>query len=142
MSSTPPAEAFVAFALRADYEDTYAGGLIVADDKDFDVKAELDAGDGVIVTANPGVIQALTDYPALKRVAVPEDRLPKEQDDNGPTVKELKARAAELELATSGTKADLIERIEAAEAAALADADTDSDDSTDTDQGAGDGATD
>lgn len=132
---TASAEGFVAYSLRAEYEDNYTGGLIVAGDSDFDVKAELDAGDGTIVTDVPAEIQALDDYPALKRVAVPADRLPREAPDPDEASKaDLVKQAEELGVSTSGTKAELAERI----AAALDDANLLADDEDD--QGAGDGA--
>lgn len=139
---TRSAEGFLAYALRAEYEDIYTGGLIVAGDSDFDVKAELDAADGVIVTDSPAIIQALDDYPALKRVPLPDDWY--DRQVGGPPVEkpvvdetskdDLKKQAEDLGLATSGTKAELAERI----AAALEAADQAGND----DQGAGDGADD
>lgn len=57
----------------------FTGGVIVIpddrlDSDSFDVRARLDEGDGVIVVdANDvGVINALDEYPPLKRVAVPD----------------------------------------------------------------------
>lgn len=127
MSTEPaPAEAFVGFALTAEYADTYGGGLIVAGDADYDVKAELDAGDGIIVTANPAVITALDDYVALERVDVPAERIPTPTTE--PTKADLLAQAEELgiDVPSRATKAELEELIAAAQ-------------TTDTDN-AGDGA--
>jgi hypothetical protein len=71
MSPTTAEDGRVAFALTAEYADNYGGGIIVAGDRDYNVKAELDAQDGIIVTDDPAVITALTDYVALERVPVP-----------------------------------------------------------------------
>lgn len=65
----------VAYALRADYQDTFQGGVIHVGDRDFDVAAELEKGGGYIVvdTAEWGVgalVAALDANAALKRTAV------------------------------------------------------------------------
>jgi len=74
--STTPAEAFVGYALRDEYADNYGGGQIAIAGETYDVAAELDAGDGLIVTASPTVITALDQYDlALERVEIPADRL-------------------------------------------------------------------
>lgn len=80
----------VAFTLRDEYAGTvvqredendegrevpvFTGGLITVSDQDFDVRAELDAGDGYIVVAsgNAALVDALDNYPALKRAASPD----------------------------------------------------------------------
>lgn len=59
----------------------FSGGVLRAGDRDIDVRAELDAGDGRIVLndADPAeqpAIVVLDAYPALKRVAAHEDDQP------------------------------------------------------------------
>lgn len=82
----------VAYALREEYQGTtvqnidgedrevpvFTGGVIRAGEDDFDVREALDEGDGVIVVAetSSGLLSALDEYPALKRVAVPEGAAP------------------------------------------------------------------
>lgn len=78
----------VAFALTADYEGTveiegeqvpvFGGGLLNVGDGDFDVAQALDAGGGTIAVhaGDAPLIGLLDEYPALKRVAVPEDATP------------------------------------------------------------------
>lgn len=119
---TRSAEGFYAYALTAEYEDNYGGGLIVAGDSDFDVKAELEKADGIIVTDSPAIIQALDDYVALKRVALPDDWYDRQvggpptvvPDPDEVTKADLIKQAESLGLATSGNKTELTERIAAA----------------------------
>jgi hypothetical protein len=105
----------VAYALTAAYEGTvtavvdgreqelprFTGGLVNIGpsleapdkgDRTLDLRAELDAGDGVIVVdeSDTGAVLALDESPALKKVAVPE----RAKDLGAPerrTVAELKA---------------------------------------------------
>jgi hypothetical protein len=82
-----------AYALRAEYEGTtdvtledgatetrptFGGGLLAVGDGDFDVAAELQAGDGVIVVHRDDaqLVELLDAYPALKHVGIPRDPTP------------------------------------------------------------------
>lgn len=70
----------VAFQLRADYEGKdFAGTVNVSGSDLYDVAAELQQGNGIIVTDDESVISALDAYPALKRTQVPDDRKSKEK---------------------------------------------------------------
>lgn len=65
----------VAYELRADYVDTFAGGLLRAGDRDLNIAELLEQGGGTIVVdaaATPLEVAILDDYPALKRVKAPE----------------------------------------------------------------------
>lgn len=63
----------VAFALRADYDDgTFAGTVALPNGATYDVREALDAGKGTIVTDDSDVTEALSLYPAVKTVAVPD----------------------------------------------------------------------
>lgn len=105
----------VAYALREDYAGTveqdgvqvplYTGGSLAIDDdrQHFDVRAELDDGDGTIVVTETDLplVIALDQYPPLKRVKVPAGRPPA-----NPYAKVnaagLRARASELGLEVHG----------------------------------------
>jgi hypothetical protein len=67
----------VAFDLRAPYRpdgsQPLAGGTVgLPDGTLVDIAAELEQGDGVIVTDDPRVAQALSEVPVLKSTSVPE----------------------------------------------------------------------
>lgn len=60
----------IAYALRADYEDSYTGGLLaVGTDRTINVREELDTGGGRIVVDenDEQLLTVLDHYPALKR---------------------------------------------------------------------------
>lgn len=74
-----------AFALRAEYEGTvtqdgvevpaFTGGVLaIPDGRSYNVREALDEGNGTIVVGDDDHILAgvLSEYPALKSVAVPE----------------------------------------------------------------------
>lgn len=106
--STTPAEAFVGYALTADYQDTYTGGVLAIDGQDFDVAAELEAGDGLIVTASPNLITALDQYDlALERVEIPADRIAEAQAEHD----QLAEAGAELEAAGDLTVDEAVEQL-------------------------------
>lgn len=99
-----------AFALRAEYEGTvpqdvdgvtvdvpaFTGGVIAVAGREqaFDVREALEAGAGVIVVADsdPALALALSEYPPLKRVEVPDDAEAVDQYA-GMTVADLRAEA-------------------------------------------------
>lgn len=65
----------VAYALRADYQDRFAGGVLNAGGESFDVAAALKDGNGAILvdttTAHGQTLADVLDgYPALKRTTV------------------------------------------------------------------------
>lgn len=78
----------IAYALREEFTGTveqdgetvpvFTGGVIRAGDTDIDVRAELDAGGGVIVVDEraAGSVVHLDEYPPLKRVKAPKDAKP------------------------------------------------------------------
>jgi hypothetical protein len=117
----------IAYGLRAEYDGTveqdgetvpvYTGGIIAVDGHDFDVRAELDAGNGSIVVdeSNAPLIRALDEYPALKRVATPEDGEPISRWD-GESVSELRAELKVRDLPSSGNRDELVARLEASDA--------------------------
>lgn len=62
-----------AFELRDDVDpELFGGSVTLQSGIAWDVREALDDGDGVIVSADPALIHALDNYPALKRVGVPE----------------------------------------------------------------------
>lgn len=63
----------IAYSLRSEYEENYAGGLLtVGEDRTFDVAEELEAGNGYITIDDQDhmLVTVLDDYPALKRTTV------------------------------------------------------------------------
>lgn len=66
----------IAYALRAEYEDSYVGGVLCVgpNGESLDTKQALEEGDGVIVVADHDqfAVTALDHAPAFKRVAVPD----------------------------------------------------------------------
>lgn len=60
----------IAYALRADHEDTFGGGVLAVGDESLDVAAALKAGNGLIrVEETDTLTQAVLDgYPPLERV--------------------------------------------------------------------------
>lgn len=129
-----------AYGLRAEYDGTvetdlgdgavtvpkFSGGVLAVAGEDFNVREELDAGEGVIVVdaANVALVNALEEYPALKRVAVTPDLEQRHAAaGDGRSVRELKTALKALEQPVSGTRAELLARLADAEAAA-ADTDT------------------
>lgn len=132
----------IAYALREEFEGTvevfdtqedfdagngrevpkFAGGTFaIGEGETFDVAAELEEGEGVIVVDDRDqvLVMALDEYPALKRVAVPEGREPLREYD-GQSVGTLRAECRRRGLAVGGTKPQLIERLEANDAAVAA----------------------
>lgn len=127
----------VAYALREAYAGTveqeldgqtvevprFLGGLIAVDDaRDFDVRAELDAGDGIIVVdeTDAALIRVLDAYPPLKHVAAPADAEPSSSKYEGIGVTQLRAELRRRELETSGTRDELVARLEANDQAVAA----------------------
>jgi len=126
----------ISYALRAEFDGTvtqelddgtsvevpaFTGGLITAGDRDVDIRVELDAGDGTIVvddTADPALILALDNYPALKRTGTPEGSEPINPYANQP-IANLRERATALglELYGSPKKAELAAGLLAADQA-------------------------
>lgn len=79
-AETAPAEDRVAFRLAAEYADSYDGGVIaITGGGDLNVGRELEAGNGVITTADPATIAALDAYRPLERATTPapEPKAPK-----------------------------------------------------------------
>lgn len=117
----------IAWALRDEYAGTvlqrehdedpgtevpkFSGGVISAAARDLNIGELLAEGDGVIVLELPdqAVITALDDYPALKRVPVPEGATPLDTPLEGLKLADLRDRAKALELEGAGglTKAEL-----------------------------------
>jgi len=86
----------VAYALRADSEDSFAGGVLNVGDEDFDVAAQLKKGDGYIVvetaTGYGTTLAAVPDhYTPLKRVPVTQAL--KAVDEPDPPAKPARGRA-------------------------------------------------
>jgi hypothetical protein len=117
----------IGYALRAEYDGTvedfdgqpspiFLGGVLAVDGHDFDVRAELDKGNGTIVVdeANVILVNTLDEYAPLKRVSVSDDAPAITSYDERP-VAELKADLASRGLATTGPKADLVARLTAAD---------------------------
>lgn len=117
-----------AYGLRAEYDGTvdldgetvpiFRGGLLAVDGApDFDVRAELDAGAGVIVVddTNTALTFVLDEHPALKRVPAPEHR-----DAIGPydgmNTDDLRAELRNRALPAGGRKDELVARLEADDA--------------------------
>lgn len=66
----------LAYALRADYEGIFRGGILALDgDRSFDTAQALEEGDGTIIVddANIPLVLALDAFPALKRVSLPDN---------------------------------------------------------------------
>lgn len=99
--------------------DVFQGGRVaLSDGSTFDVGEKLAESDGLIVveTSNDFLTNVLDSYPALKRTAVPEGASP--NADLGSLSKAaLKQRAAAAELKTSGSKDELVARLQAHRAA-------------------------
>lgn len=62
----------IAYALRAEYLDSYLGGVVAVGTGSLDIKAALDEGDGQIVVPEDEhlTVCVLDDYPALERTTV------------------------------------------------------------------------
>jgi len=127
----------VAYALREAYAGTvqqledgqpvevpvYLGGLLAVDDeRDIDVRAELDAGDGTIVVDETDLelVRILDEYPPLKRVAAPADAAPTSSKYEAVKAPDLRDELRRRELDATGTKPELIARLEAHDAAVAA----------------------
>lgn len=97
------------------------GNFARPDGTTFDVGAELEEGDGIIVVDDRDqvVVESLKLYPALKQVPVPEDREALTEYD-GASRAALRAEAKWRGLAGSGTKEELAERLKANDAAVQA----------------------
>lgn len=133
----------IAFALREDYAGTvevdgaevpvFTGGLLAVADRDVDVRAELDAGAGIIVVADhdAALAEALAAYPALKRVAVPDGSDPVEPYV-GLTVPELRAelKLRELTVDANARRDDLVTALLEHDSALAAGVDATDPDST------------
>lgn len=112
----------VAFQLRAEFRDTFAGAHVNAgpNGEALDTAEALKEGDGTIVLADEQAhaIQSLDEHPQFKRVSVPQDAEPvavadgyEELNVDGPDG--LKALLRQRDLPTTGTKDELIERLRA-----------------------------
>ncbi|HEU4657901.1 MAG TPA: SAP domain-containing protein [Capillimicrobium sp.] len=98
----------IAFALNDEYRETFAGATVArGDGSGFDVGGALKDGDGVIVVdeADHQLIDLLRAVDALEEVDAPTS-----YEDMG--VKALRAAAKRRGLPTSGTKSELIKRLE------------------------------
>lgn len=108
----------IAFALRAEYEDTYLGGVLAVGNTSLDVKARLEEGDGTIVVseADTMTLTVLDAYPALKRVPVPKDDPPPVTDRfEAMTVAELRDEAKTLGVDSPGkTRDEILANVRAA----------------------------
>lgn len=65
----------VAYALRADFEASFVGGVLNVADRDFDVAKQLSDGHGFVLVNTDDqhatlLTAVLDEYPALKRVPV------------------------------------------------------------------------
>lgn len=86
----------IAFALRADYEGVYTGGVIVVGyDRTLNVLEALEEGSGQIVVPENDVelVTALDGYIALKRVGAADDADATVDRYEGLTVSQLRAEA-------------------------------------------------
>ena len=125
----------ITFDLLADYEGDveiepgvivpkFTGGAVhLGDGRAFDVREELEAGGGIIAVEPTDylLLNALTEYPALKRVESHADDVePTVGKYDGLNAAALRAEAQRRELATAGSKADLVERLTAHDAAVAA----------------------
>lgn len=116
------------------------GRLALADGTTFDVGEKLEDGGGLIVVddSNLFLTDVLNSYPALKRASVPEGATANATlADLSKTT--LKQRAGAAGLKTSGSKEDLVERLEAHQAAVEAGDQEAADDSTPENAGGGEG---
>lgn len=68
----------IAYELRAEFEDTFAGGVLAVGDGDFHVRDQLERGGGAIVVQSNDqrLVDLLDAYPALKRAKAPADARP------------------------------------------------------------------
>lgn len=116
-----------AFTLREDYAGTveldggeqvpaFQGGVLAhgPDRRSFDVRAKLEEGNGTIVveSTDEELVELLRHYPPLKEVPVPEDAPLQSGYDDAPVVA-LRAEAERRGLSKAGTKAQLVERLQA-----------------------------
>jgi len=110
----------IAYGLRAEYADGFLGGVINVGGRDLDMAEELARGKGRIVVADHDhtAIHVLDSQPALKRVAA-EGAEPTVSYWANHTVTQLHEELTLRDLPRTGTKAELVERLEA-HAAALA----------------------
>lgn len=117
-----------AYGLRAEFDGTvddfngapspiFTGGIIDVAGHDFDVRAELDAGNGTIIVDenNAALIRALDEYPALKRVPAPADAGDGISRWDASTVAELRAELKIRELPAGGNRDELVARLEASD---------------------------
>lgn len=135
----------IAYKLRDDYAEVYGGeyggGLVHVgtEGREADIAALLEDGGGTIVLddGEPAFVIALDEYPALQRTAVPDGASainPVAGPYEGLKVGELRAELERRDLATSGNRGELIERLEAADAEP--EETTDGDDAGTTGEGA------
>ena len=62
------------FALKASVEDFAGGSFAYGDGKTFDIKKELEAGGGVIVTDDPHVAEVLSGIDVLKSASPKQEK--------------------------------------------------------------------
>jgi hypothetical protein len=109
----------VAFELKADYRDSFAGGSVTLRGRGehVDLAELLDAGNGRIETDDQRLVEALVDAEALQRVPVEATATagPKPLDEQ--TVAELRATAAEsgVDLGDATRKDDILAVLVAAQ---------------------------
>lgn len=108
----------IAYALRADYEDIYTGGVVaVGPDRTVDIKAELENGSGQIVVAENDdlLLSVLDNYLALKRVTADSEEPTVNQYDDM-SVADLRREAKNLGLTPAGNSREaLLEALRAQE---------------------------
>jgi hypothetical protein len=99
------------YATQADKDEgngqevpAYTGGVIAVGDGEFDLGAALDEGDGTIVVddADYALVNALDEYPALKRVAAPDAGADEVDDLDRLGVRDLRRLAGEAGLEGAG----------------------------------------
>lgn len=127
-----------AFALREEYTGTaevdgeqvpvFQGGVLAIppDSRSFDVAAKLAEGDGAIVvsTSNAPLVELLRHYPPLKEVAAPEGAIDTTSYADW-TVSMLRDELERRSLSRAGTKDELRDRLEKADAGELDNDDQD-----------------
>lgn len=120
----------IAYALRAEYHDTYVGGVLALGDTSLDVRQALQDGGGVILVEETDTMRTVTldEYPPLQRIDPPAAGtvLPVGYVDPDPPPKpveipiaDLRARAKTLGVESPGrSREEITAAIAAAEAAA------------------------
>jgi hypothetical protein len=128
----------VAYALRAEHEDTFAGAVLCVGSlgESLDTAQALKEGKGVIVVPDTDTfaITALDQHPQFERVAVPEASAEPADRFDGLTVPELRTEAERLGVEKPGrSREEVLAAVREAQAAADADEDHDADGAPDND---------